>query len=40
VQFGDECATLEDARKLARFPNLRGPIIVDLDTRKRVKNRV
>ena len=30
VQFGDECATLDAARKLALFPNLHEPIIVNL----------
>ena len=30
VQFGDECATLDAARKLAQFPNLHEPIIVNL----------
>ena len=30
VQFGDECATLDEAKKLARFPNLHEPIIVNL----------
>jgi len=30
VQFGDECATLDAAKKLAQFPNLRQPIIVNL----------
>ena len=30
VQFGDECATLDEAKKLARFPNLNEPIIVNL----------
>ena len=28
VQFGDECATLDEAKKLARFPNLHEPIFV------------
>ena len=35
VQFGDECETLADAQKLAQFPNLRDPIIVNLDQVKR-----
>ena len=35
VQFGDECATLAEAQKLAQFPNLRDPIIVNLDQVKR-----
>jgi hypothetical protein len=30
VQFGDECATLVEAKKRARFPNLIEPIIVNL----------
>jgi len=30
VQFGDECATLDAARKPAQFPNLHEPIIVNL----------
>ena len=30
VQFGDECETLEEAKKMARFPNLHEPIIVNL----------
>ena len=30
IQFGDECATLDEARKLAQFPNLHEPIIVNL----------
>jgi hypothetical protein len=30
IQFGDACETLEEAQKLARFPNLSGTIIVDL----------
>ena len=30
VQFGDECATLDEAKKLAQFPNLHEPIIVNL----------
>ena len=35
VQFGDERATLADAQKLVQFPNLRDPIIVNLDQVKR-----
>jgi hypothetical protein len=35
IQFGDECATLADAQKLAQFPNLRDPIIVNLEQVKR-----
>ena len=35
VQFGDECAALADAPKLAQFPNLHEPIIVNLDQVKR-----
>ena len=31
IQFGDECETLQDAHKLALFPNLRDSIIVNLD---------
>jgi len=31
IQFGDECETFEAAVKLARFPNLRDPIIVNLE---------
>ncbi len=31
IQFGDECETFEEAVKLARFPNLRDPIIVNLE---------
>ena len=31
IQFGDECETFEAARKLALFPNLRDPIIVNLE---------
>jgi len=30
VQFGDECATLDAAKKLAQFPNLHEAIIVNL----------
>ena len=30
VQFGGECSTLDEAKKLARFPNLHEPIIVNL----------
>ena len=30
VQFGDECSTLDAARKPAQFPNLHEPIIVNL----------
>jgi len=30
IQFGDECSTLDAARKLAQFPNLHEPIIVNL----------
>ncbi|HKN13403.1 MAG TPA: hypothetical protein VJX68_09420 [Candidatus Binatus sp.] len=35
VQFGDECVTFGEAQKLALFPNLRDPIIVNLDQVKR-----
>jgi hypothetical protein len=35
IQFGDECPTLEEALKLAQFPNLRDPIIVNLDQVRR-----
>ena len=35
IQFGDECATAEEALKLAQFPNLRDPIIVNLDQVRR-----
>ena len=30
VQFGDECSTFDEAKKLARFPNLHEAIIVNL----------
>ena len=39
-QFGDECETLQDAQKLAQFPNLRDPIIVNLDQVKRPASRL
>ncbi len=32
----DTCATLDEARKLAQFPTLRDPIIVDLAKVERV----
>ncbi len=35
AQFGDECETLAEAQKVAQFPNLRDPIIVNLDQVKR-----
>ena len=35
IQFGDDCATIAVAQKLAQFPNLRDPIIVNLDQVKR-----
>lgn len=35
IQFGDECATIGEALKLAQFPNLRDPIIVNLDQVRR-----
>jgi hypothetical protein len=35
IQFGDECETLQGAHKLALFPNLRDPIIVNLDQVKK-----
>ena len=30
IQFGDECAALDEAKRLTRFPNLHEPIIVNL----------
>jgi hypothetical protein len=37
IQFGDECETFEEAQKLAKFPNLRDPIIVNLEEVERPK---
>jgi hypothetical protein len=37
VQFDDECETFEQAQKLARFLNLRDPIIVNLEVVEEIK---
>ncbi len=39
IQFGDECETFEEAQKLAKFPNLRDPIIVNLEDASEPKGR-
>jgi hypothetical protein len=37
IQFGDEVETFDEAVKLAKFPNLRGPIIVNLEEVEEIK---
>jgi hypothetical protein len=37
LQFGDECETFEETVKLAKFPNLRDPIIVNLEEVAEIK---
>ncbi len=37
IQFGEPHETIQEARKVAQFPNLRDPIIVDLARAEKVE---